>query len=94
VFPFDSQNQVGNDGRDLMSDAPDRDVAIFTEALQLAVGERAAYLERACGKDGELRQRIEALLAGHDEVRGFFRGLHTKGFNAGQTWRFSWREVW
>jgi eukaryotic-like serine/threonine-protein kinase len=54
-----------------MNDAPDRDVAIFTEALPLPAGERAAYLERACGGDVELRRKVEALLNGHDEVGNF-----------------------
>jgi hypothetical protein len=30
-----------------------RDVEVFTEALQLSASERAAYLDRACGSDGE-----------------------------------------
>jgi hypothetical protein len=54
-----------------MNDAPDRDVTVFTEALELPVGERGAYLERACGGDIELRRRVEALLAGHDDVGDF-----------------------
>src|SRR5580698_5924629 len=54
-----------------MSEDADRDVTVFTEALQLPAGERAAYLERACGGDGELRRKVEALLAGHDEVGDF-----------------------
>src|SRR5882672_3226979 len=54
-----------------MIDSPDRDVVVFTEALQLPASERAAYLERACGGDGELRQKVEALLEGHDQVGDF-----------------------
>jgi eukaryotic-like serine/threonine-protein kinase len=54
-----------------MNDSSDRDVAIFTEALQLPASERAAYLERACGGEGELRRRVEALLEGHDQVGEF-----------------------
>ena len=54
-----------------MNDAPDRDVAIFTEALQLPIGERAGFLERVCGGDGALRVRVETLLQGHEEVGDF-----------------------
>ncbi|MEJ0091746.1 MAG: tetratricopeptide repeat protein [Limisphaerales bacterium] len=54
-----------------MNESPDRDVAIFTEVLHLTVNERATYLERACGSDGELRKRVEALLKAHDEGGDF-----------------------
>ena len=54
-----------------MNDAPDRDVEIFTDALQLPIGERVEFLEHICGGDVELRQRVEALLKGHDEVGDF-----------------------
>ena len=54
-----------------MSDAADRDVAIFTEALPLPAGERAAYLERVCARDDALRARVEALLQAHEQVGGF-----------------------
>lgn len=54
-----------------MNDAPDREVAVFTEALQLPASERAAFLERACGGDSELRRKVEALLKGHDRVGDF-----------------------
>jgi hypothetical protein len=54
-----------------MSDSPDREVEVFTEALQLAEGERAAYLEGACGGDVRLRQRVEALLQDHEAVGDF-----------------------
>ncbi|HUU94794.1 MAG TPA: serine/threonine-protein kinase [Phycisphaerae bacterium] len=39
---------------------------VFAEACRLTPAERAAYLERACGADTELRSEVEALLA-HDE---------------------------
>src|SRR5438552_945238 len=67
-----------------MNDSPDRDVEIFTDALALPRAERAAYLERVCGNDGELRQKVEALLKGHDQVGDFLEhspqttSLHTK----------------
>src|SRR5579859_927595 len=39
--------------------------SIFIEALEMADDERAAYLERACGSNLPLRQRIERLLQRH-----------------------------
>jgi eukaryotic-like serine/threonine-protein kinase len=54
-----------------MNDPPDRDVVVFAEAIQLSAGERAAYLERTCGADEELRQRVERLLKAHDQVGDF-----------------------
>src|SRR5688572_21432388 len=54
-----------------MNDSPNRDVVVFTEALQLPASERAAYLDRACAGDGELRQKVEALLEGHEQVGDF-----------------------
>ena len=71
LFPFDSQNHTGNNPYDVMNEPSDRDVEVFTEALQLPVAERAAYLERACGSDVELRQKVEALLKGHNKVGDF-----------------------
>jgi eukaryotic-like serine/threonine-protein kinase len=54
-----------------MNDAPNREVLIFSEAHQLPAGERAAYLERACGGDENLRRRIEALIQAHDGAGNF-----------------------
>src|SRR5262245_50001831 len=43
-----------------------RERAIFFEALDLeAPAERAAFLDKACAGDMDLRQRIEALLHSH-----------------------------
>jgi serine/threonine protein kinase len=54
-----------------MNEAPNRDVEVFTAALQWPAGERAAFLERACGGDQELRHRVEALLKTHDRLGDF-----------------------
>src|SRR5437773_6884576 len=54
-----------------MNGSPNRDVVVFAEALQLSAGERSAYLERACGADEELRQRVERLLKAHDRAGDF-----------------------
>lgn len=48
---------------------------IFADALEKAqAGERAAFLEAACGGDGELRQFVEALLQAHERAGGFLNG--------------------
>jgi serine/threonine protein kinase len=54
-----------------MSGIPNRDLEIFTAALQLPVGERAAFLERICGIDSEVRERVEALLKTHARLGDF-----------------------
>jgi serine/threonine protein kinase len=66
-----AQPWIRRDSHDFMNDSPDRDVVVFAEALQLPPGERSAYLERACGPDKELRQRVERLLKAHDHVGDF-----------------------
>ena len=48
-----------------------RDIEIFTEAVQLPIEERVAFLDRACADDKDLRQRIEALLKSNDRVGAF-----------------------
>jgi serine/threonine protein kinase len=48
-----------------------RAIEIFTEATQLPVEQRAAFLDRACAGDEELRQKIEALLKSNDRAGGF-----------------------
>jgi serine/threonine protein kinase/Tfp pilus assembly protein PilF len=40
-------------------------------ALERRAGERAAYLDRACGDDPELRREVESLLAAEDEAGSF-----------------------
>src|SRR5262249_30789179 len=44
---------------------------IFCDALELASAERAAYLDRACGGDDDLRRRVERLLAAAAEAKDF-----------------------
>src|SRR4051812_49934936 len=47
---------------------------IFAEALERSTpGERAAYLDQACGGDAALRRRVETLLESH-EADGDFLG--------------------
>ena len=48
-----------------------RDDEIFSEALDLPVAQRAAFLDRACAADPAQRARVEALLAGYAAADGF-----------------------
>jgi len=45
---------------------PSHEEALFTLALAKPVAERAAFLDRECGSDAALRQRLEALLVAHE----------------------------
>src|SRR5262245_52549467 len=56
-----------------MSAPATRAADIFTEALAVPVGERAAFLARACGGDEQLRQKVEALLKSHDKIGDFLQ---------------------
>ncbi|PYJ93096.1 MAG: hypothetical protein DME23_26610 [Verrucomicrobia bacterium] len=58
---------------------------LFEAALQLETpGQRAAYLQQACGDDVALRQRVEALLKAHDQAGEFLEqppaGVSAKTF--------------
>ncbi|MCY2984179.1 MAG: hypothetical protein NTY15_11185 [Planctomycetota bacterium] len=44
---------------------------IFLGAVSLDQAERSEYLDSHCGSDGELRQRVEALLAAQPDVGDF-----------------------
>jgi len=45
---------------------------VLQKALELAPGERSAFLERACSLDQSLRQEVETLLASSDDVLSSF----------------------
>jgi serine/threonine protein kinase/tetratricopeptide (TPR) repeat protein len=50
-------------------------LSIFCEARERpSAEERAAYLDQACGSDGDLRARVEALLQAEPEVGNFLKG--------------------
>jgi hypothetical protein len=48
--------------------------AVFQQAIAEPDAGRAAFLERACGGDAELRGEVEALLAAHARVGGVLDG--------------------
>src|SRR5262245_32223034 len=41
------------------------------EALELELGQRGAFLDQACAGDEELRCKLDALLAAHEEAESF-----------------------
>jgi hypothetical protein len=46
---------------------------IFHAAVKLPAGERASFLQTACGSDRELRDEVESLLRAHDAPDSFLR---------------------
>jgi serine/threonine protein kinase/Tfp pilus assembly protein PilF len=54
-----------------MSSNSGRVIEIFTEAIQLPVEERGAFVQRACADDEVLRRKVAALLTSNDRVSGF-----------------------
>jgi hypothetical protein len=63
-----------------MKSDSDREIAIFTEALKVSLQERAAFLERACEGEEDLRRKVEALLKAHDRMGDFLQEPPTGGF--------------
>src|SRR5262245_55794321 len=57
--------------------------AIFSGALEISSAEaRAAYLDRACAADPELRRQVESLIDAHDRA-GRFLASPTVSFESG-----------
>ncbi len=54
-----------------MDGESNREVELFSEALDVPPEEREAFLTRACAGDEALRRRVEQLLATHQHVGGF-----------------------
>jgi hypothetical protein len=57
------------------------EVAVFTEAIKIPRPQRAAFLDKACGKDADLRRKVEALLGAHDRVGNFLEEPPTGGLS-------------
>jgi len=53
--------------------AEQREEAVFEAALKLAAAERAAYLEKTCAGDADLRRRVEVLLGAFERAGGFMK---------------------
>src|SRR5262249_39092563 len=61
-----------NRGGEVMHRAKAEADDVFCDALELAgAAERAAYLDRVCGDDADLRRRVERLLEAHAEADNF-----------------------
>ena len=56
-----------------MNELPDRELLVFSEALELPTNERARYLSKACREDRELRARVASLLEAHDRAGTFLQ---------------------
>ena len=57
--------------------------AIFSEAIEIpSVEARAAYLDRACAADPELRRQVESLIDAHDRA-GRFLASPTVSYESG-----------
>jgi len=56
---------------DPMTGKSGRDIEVFTEAVQLPIEERSAFLDQACAQDKDLRRKIEALLRSNDRAGDF-----------------------
>ena len=56
-----------------MSEAFERELAVFSAARRLPTAERAAYLDQTCDGDASLRQRVEELLRVNEEAEGFLK---------------------
>ena len=54
-----------------MKSDPEREVAVFTEALRVPLRERSVFLERICAGDEDLRHKVAALLRAHDRIGSF-----------------------
>jgi serine/threonine protein kinase len=54
-----------------MTNPPDHELAFFSAARRLPVGERAAYLAEACAGDAVLLKRVEQLLEASEEAGNF-----------------------
>jgi hypothetical protein len=64
---------------DSMKDDSECEVAIFTEAIKVALKDRAAFVAIACRGDQSLRRKVEALLRAHDRVGNFLEEPPTEG---------------
>jgi WD40 repeat protein/serine/threonine protein kinase len=56
-----------------MNDADQREEALFEAALKLPPNERAAYLDKTCAGDDELRQRVAVLLTAFERAGQFMK---------------------
>jgi serine/threonine protein kinase/Tfp pilus assembly protein PilF len=56
-----------------MSDAEQREEAVFEAVLQLSADQRGAYLDQTCAGDADLRRRLDVLLGAFERAGGFMK---------------------
>jgi serine/threonine protein kinase/tetratricopeptide (TPR) repeat protein len=61
-----------------------RDIEVFTEAVQLPIEQRIAFLRQACAGDEAQRRRIEALLASNERAGDFLESPPTGSITEGR----------
>lgn len=54
-----------------MQDEAGREIGVFTEAIEIPLRDRAAFLDDACRGDEDLRRKVAALLKAHDRMGNF-----------------------
>ncbi len=60
-------------GLDIMADQRESAEQIFEQAVELDLAQRHAFLDEACGRDSDLRQIVERLLADDDRAGSFLQ---------------------
>ena len=60
-------------GLDIMADQRELAEQIFEQAVELDLAQRHAFLDEACGRDSDLRQIVEGLLADDDRAGSFLQ---------------------
>src|SRR6266404_5240516 len=61
-----------------MNPPPNREVALFSAALELPISQRAVFLDKACAEDSSLRLRLETLLRVHEEAITFLENKESE----------------
>jgi len=71
IFPAISHCQ--RDGNQIQNKAEQREEAVFEAALELPADQRAAYLDKTCAGDADLRRRVQVLLGAFERAGGFMK---------------------
>jgi len=71
----------------MSGESPQREQATFDAALELAPGQRGAFLDRATSGDAIVPQRVESLLRGYEASDFLEQTRSTDGSKKGRRWR-------